>query len=177
MGPTGRYGLSRGARAVDRSAAKTQSAHAREHRTGSPDIRGHPGSDLPVAGTPEARVSRQSTGAKTRVNPAEDLQHGSAQLGIALSTEAQHMLLKYVALLHKWNKVYNLTAIRDPQQMVSNHLLDSLAVMPHLWAGRGLDVGCGAGLPGVVLAVAQPDWQFILLDSNSKKTSFFQQGV
>jgi 16S rRNA (guanine527-N7)-methyltransferase len=111
------------------------------------------------------------------VNLAEDLQHGSAQLGVALSMEAQHMLLKYVALLHKWNKVYNLTAIRDPQQMVSNHLLDSLAVMPYLWAGRWLDVGCGAGLPGVVLAVAQPDWQFTLLDSNSKKTSFVQQVI
>lgn len=108
---------------------------------------------------------------------AEDLQHGSAQLGIALSIEAQHKLLEYVAMLHKWNRVYNLTAIRDPQQMVSNHLLDSLAVMPYLWAGRWLDVGCGAGLPGVVLAVAQPDWQFTLLDSNSKKTSFVQQVI
>lgn len=108
---------------------------------------------------------------------AEDLQQGSAQLGIALSKEAQHTLLEYVALLHKWNKVYNLTAVRDPRQMVSNHLLDSLAVMPHLWAGRWLDVGCGAGLPGVVLAVAKPDWQFTLLDSNSKKTSFVQQVI
>ena len=111
------------------------------------------------------------------MNLAEDLQHGSTKLGIVLSTEAQHKLLEYVALLHKWNKVYNLTAIRDPQQMVSNHLLDSLAVMPYLWAGRWLDVGCGAGLPGVVLAVAQPDWQFTLLDSNSKKTSFVQQVI
>jgi 16S rRNA (guanine527-N7)-methyltransferase len=75
------------------------------------------------------------------------------------------------------NKVYNLTAIRDPQQMVSNHLLDSLAVMPFLWQGRWLDVGCGAGLPGVVLAIAQPAWQFSLLDSNSKKTSFVQQAI
>ncbi|HEY4697496.1 MAG: 16S rRNA (guanine(527)-N(7))-methyltransferase [Gallionellales bacterium RIFCSPHIGHO2_02_FULL_57_16] len=111
------------------------------------------------------------------MNLAEDLQRGIEQLGIALSTEAQIKLLDYLALLHKWNRVYNLTAIRDPQQMVSNHLLDSLAVMPHLWAGRWLDAGCGAGLPGVVLAVAQPDWQFTLLDSNSKKTSFVQQAV
>ena len=107
----------------------------------------------------------------------EELQRGIEQLGIALSTEAQQKLLNYVALLHKWNKVYNLTAIRDPRQMVSNHLLDSLAVVPHLWAGRWLDVGCGAGLPGVVLAVAQSDWQFVLLDSNSKKTSFVQQAI
>jgi len=111
------------------------------------------------------------------VSLAEDLQQGSAQLGIALSKEAQSTLLEYVALLHKWNKVYNLTAVRDPRQMVSNHLLDSLAVMPYLWSGRWLDVGCGAGLPGVVLAVAQPDWQFVLLDSNSKKTSFVQQVI
>jgi len=108
---------------------------------------------------------------------AEELQHGIAQLGITLGADAQGKLLDYLALLHKWNKVYNLTAIRDPQQMVSHHLLDSLVVLPHLWAGRWLDVGCGAGLPGLVLAVAQPDWHFTLLDSNSKKTSFVQQAV
>jgi 16S rRNA (guanine527-N7)-methyltransferase len=111
------------------------------------------------------------------VNPAEELQRGSAQLGISLSAEEQSKLLGYLELLHKWNKVYNLTAIRDEQQMVSHHLLDSLAVMPHLWAGRWLDVGCGAGLPGIVLAVMQPSWQFTLLDSNSKKTSFVQQAI
>ena len=108
---------------------------------------------------------------------AGELQRGIAQLGVSLGADAQGKLLDYLALLHKWNKVYNLTAIRDPQQMVSNHLLDSLAVLPHLWAGRWLDVGCGAGLPGLVLAVAQPDWQFALLDSNSKKTGFVQQAV
>jgi len=89
----------------------------------------------------------------------------------------QDKLLDYIALLHKWNKIYNLTAIRDPQQMVSNHLLDSLAVLPYLWEGRWLDVGCGAGLPGLVLAIAKPEWQFSLLDSNSKKTSFVQQAI
>jgi len=112
-----------------------------------------------------------------RMNLAEELQRGIAQLGIALDAEAQGKLLDYLALLHKWNKVYNLTAIRDPQQMVSHHLLDSLAVMPHLWAGRWLDVGCGAGLPGLVLAISKPDWQFDLLDSNSKKTGFVQQAI
>ncbi|MDO8464856.1 MAG: 16S rRNA (guanine(527)-N(7))-methyltransferase RsmG [Gallionella sp.] len=111
------------------------------------------------------------------MNLAEELQLGCAQLGIPLGAGTQSKLLDYLALLHKWNKVYNLTAIRDPQQMVSNHLLDSLAVLPHLWEGRWLDVGCGAGLPGLVLAVAQPDWQFTLLDSNSKKTGFVQQAV
>jgi len=108
---------------------------------------------------------------------AGELQRGIAQLGITLGADAQGKLLDYLTLLHKWNKVYNLTAIRDPQQMVSNHLLDSLSVMPHLWEGRWLDVGCGAGLPGLVLAAAQPDWKFALLDSNSKKTGFVQQAV
>ncbi len=111
------------------------------------------------------------------MNPAEELQHGIVQLGITLDADVQRKLMDYLALLHKWNKVYNLTAIQDPQQMVSHHLLDSLAVMPHLWAGRWLDVGCGAGLPGLVLAIAQSDWQFTLLDSSSKKTSFVKQAV
>jgi 16S rRNA (guanine527-N7)-methyltransferase len=111
------------------------------------------------------------------MSQGEELQSGIAKLGITLGTDAQNRLLDYLVLLHKWNKVYNLTAVRNPQQMVSNHLLDSLAVMPYLWSGRWLDVGCGAGLPGIVLAIAQPDWQFTLLDSNSKKTSFVQQAV
>lgn len=94
-----------------------------------------------------------------------------------ISAETQKKLLDYLQLLQKWNRVYNLTAIRDPEQMVSHHLLDSLAVLPHLWPGRWLDVGCGAGLPGVVLAITRPEWQFTLLDSNSKKTSFVQQSI
>jgi len=111
------------------------------------------------------------------VNLSEKLQNGCRQLGVVLNAEAQLILLEYVTILHRWNRVYNLTAIRDPFLMVSNHLLDSLAVMPYLWAGRWLDVGCGAGLPGIVLAVAQPGWEFTLLDSNSKKTSFVQQVI
>jgi 16S rRNA (guanine527-N7)-methyltransferase len=110
------------------------------------------------------------------VNQADELKLGSEQLGISLSKEEQGKLLDYLALLQKWNKVYNLTAIRN-QQMVSHHLLDSLAVVPHLWSGRWLDAGCGAGLPGLVLAISKPDWQFSLLDSNSKKTSFVQQAI
>jgi 16S rRNA (guanine527-N7)-methyltransferase len=108
---------------------------------------------------------------------AEELQSGIEQMDIALSVKTQNKLLDYLALLHKWNKVYNLTAIRDPQRMVSHHLLDSLSVIKHLWPGWWLDVGCGAGLPGVVLAIAQPDWCFTMLDSNSKKTSFVQQAI
>lgn len=111
------------------------------------------------------------------MNSAEELRLGCEQLGIELGEDKQRALLQYVALLHKWNKVYNLTAIRDPRQMVSNHVLDSLAAIPFLWPGRWLDVGCGAGLPGVVLAIAKPDWRFTLLDSNSKKTSFVSQAI
>jgi 16S rRNA (guanine527-N7)-methyltransferase len=111
------------------------------------------------------------------VNPAEELRRGSEQLGISLSAGTQDKLLGYLALLHKWNKIYNLTAVRNPEQMVRNHLLDSLAIMPYLWPGRWLDVGCGAGLPGLVLAISKPEWQFSLLDSNSKKTSFVQQAI
>ncbi|MDD2685648.1 MAG: 16S rRNA (guanine(527)-N(7))-methyltransferase RsmG [Gallionella sp.] len=102
---------------------------------------------------------------------------GAGKLGIDVSEQEQEQLLAYLALLHKWNKVYNLTAIRDPREMVSHHLLDSLAVLPHLWPEKWLDVGCGGGLPGIVLAVMRPNWEFSLLDSNSKKTSFVQQAV
>ena len=111
------------------------------------------------------------------MNLAPVLAAGITSLGLDLSVETQKKLLEYLKLLQKWNKVYNLTAIRDAEQMVSHHLLDSLAVLPHLWPGNWLDVGCGAGLPGVVLAIARPDWQFTLLDSNSKKTSFVQQAT
>jgi len=108
---------------------------------------------------------------------AQKLAQGISELGLELSPQVQQKLLDYVALLQKWNKVYNLTSIRDAEQMISHHLLDSLAVLPHLWPGKWLDVGCGAGLPGLVLAIARPEWKFSLLDSNSKKTSFVQQAI
>lgn len=108
---------------------------------------------------------------------ARELELGIAELGLELNSEVMQKLLDYLALLQKWNKVYNLTAIREAGQMVSHHLLDSLAVLPHLWPGHWLDVGCGAGIPGLILAIARPDWKFTLLDSNSKKTSFVQQAI
>jgi 16S rRNA (guanine527-N7)-methyltransferase len=108
---------------------------------------------------------------------AQELAAGIAEMGLVVTLEQQAKLLDYLALLHKWNGVYNLTAVRNQQQMVSSHLLDSLAVLPHLWPGRWLDAGCGGGLPGMVLAVVRPDWSFTLLDSNSKKTGFVQQAV
>lgn len=106
-----------------------------------------------------------------------ELRLGIEQLGLSVSSETQIRLLDYLNLLVKWNKVYNLTAIRDPGQMVIHHLLDSLAVMPYMKSGKWLDVGSGAGLPGLVVAIAQPDWSITLLDSNSKKTGFMQQAV
>ena len=81
----------------------------------------------------------------------------------------------FLALLTKWNKVYNLSAIKDPAQMVTLHLLDSLAVLPYLNGNSCIDVGTGAGLPGIPLAIMREDMEFTLLDSNSKKTRFIQQ--
>ena len=109
------------------------------------------------------------------MNQAKELALGITQLGLDVAPEVQRKLLCYLELLQKWNRVYNLTAIRQPAQMIGGHLLDSLAVLPHLWPGRWLDVGCGAGLPGLILALLRPEWTFVLLDSNSKKTSFVQQ--
>ncbi len=109
------------------------------------------------------------------MNQANELALGITKLGLDAAPELQRKLLSYLEMLQKWNRVYNLTAIRQPEQMISGHLLDSLAVLPHLWPGRWLDVGCGAGLPGIILALMRPEWTFALLDSNSKKTSFVQQ--
>lgn len=106
---------------------------------------------------------------------AEILSAGLAQLGLSLSQDQQRSLLAYIALLQKWNKVYNLTAVREPENMVYQHLLDSLAVLPYVGKGRLLDVGTGGGLPGIVLAIARPDLEIILLDSNQKKTTFLRQ--
>jgi 16S rRNA (guanine527-N7)-methyltransferase len=90
---------------------------------------------------------------------------------------ADRKLIVYLELLAKWNKTYNLTAIRDPIKMVSHHLLDSLAVLPHLPTGPLADVGSGAGLPGIPLAIAEPTRRVTLNDSSHKKTAFLQQAV
>lgn len=108
---------------------------------------------------------------------ADQLRCGLLGLGLTLDQDTQQRLLDYIALIQKWNRVYNLTAIREPEKMVSRHLLDSLAVAPHLQAKRLLDVGSGAGLPGIPLALAKPDTQVMLLDSNHKKAAFLNQAV
>lgn len=109
------------------------------------------------------------------VDHARQLSRGAEQMGIALSEHQAEQLLAYMALLNKWNKAYNLTAVRDPNEMVSRHLLDSLSVLPHIEQGRWLDVGSGGGMPGVILAIMLPDSDFTLLDSNGKKTRFLTQ--
>lgn len=108
---------------------------------------------------------------------AEELSQGALELGVELSAQQHEQLLAYLALLIKWNKAYNLTAVRDPDEMVSRHLLDSLSVVPFVSeAGDNwLDVGSGGGMPGIPLAILFPERQFTLLDSNGKKTRFLTQ--
>ncbi|WP_353570085.1 16S rRNA (guanine(527)-N(7))-methyltransferase RsmG [Candidatus Albibeggiatoa sp. nov. BB20] len=108
---------------------------------------------------------------------SEILQQGIQTLDLSLSETTQAQLLGYLRLLEKWNHVYNLTAITDFSEMIPKHLLDSLAVVPHISGRRILDVGTGAGLPGLVLAIVHPDWECTLLDSSSKKIRFVQQVV
>lgn len=103
------------------------------------------------------------------------LDQGCATLSLDLNEAQKQQLLDYVALLVKWNKVYNLTSVRDPAQMLSRHIIDSLSVLPYLQAPSLLDVGTGGGLPGIPAAIAHPDCAVTLLDSNSKKTRFLQQ--
>lgn len=110
------------------------------------------------------------------MNSTEQLARGIAALGLDLSPAAQEKLLAFAALLGKWNKVYNLTALRDEEQVVSHHLLDSLAVLPHLGKAKRLaDIGSGGGLPGIPLAIARPDLQVALVESSQKKSAFLQQ--
>ena len=100
---------------------------------------------------------------------------GIAALGLTLPAGAEAKLLAYLALLDKWNRVYNLTAVRDTDRMVSHHLLDSLVAVPFYQSGTVLDVGSGGGLPGIPLAIARPDVQVTLIDSVAKKTAFLLQ--
>ena len=106
---------------------------------------------------------------------AEQLANGICQMGLEISVQVQQQLLQYLALLQKWNKVYNLTAVRNPQEMVTLHLLDSLSVLPYLKGPRLLDVGSGAGLPGIVIAICRPELQVTTIDTVQKKTIFMRQ--
>jgi 16S rRNA (guanine527-N7)-methyltransferase len=104
------------------------------------------------------------------------LAEGIAGLALELSAAQQKQLMDYLALMAKWNAVYNLTSLRDPMQMVTHHLLDSLAAVPAFAGARNvLDVGAGGGLPGVVLAIARPDMKVSMIDTVHKKTAFLTQ--
>ena len=109
------------------------------------------------------------------------LKSGAAELGLSLSDAQFEQLLGYLALIQKWNKVYNLTAVRDPQEMLTHHLLDSLtAVAPlvrhtHCQPAKVLDVGSGGGLPGIVLAICRPELDVSCVDTVGKKAAFIQQ--
>ncbi len=105
------------------------------------------------------------------------LANGLAGLGLNLPEAAQQKLLAFRDLLLKWNKTYNLTALRDPAQAISHHLLDSLAILPHVGGGTLLDVGSGGGLPAIPLAIARPDLAVSMVDTVQKKASFLQQAV
>lgn len=102
---------------------------------------------------------------------------GLQELGLALPETAQQQLLAFRDLLLKWNKTYNLTALRDPEQAISHHLLDSLAILPHVGREPLLDVGSGGGLPGIPLAIARPELTVRMVDTVQKKTTFLQQAA
>lgn len=110
------------------------------------------------------------------------LTHGLDALALSLDAAQRQLLLEYLGLLHKWNQVYNLTAVREIERMLDHHILDSLAALTafpvvETVSARVLDVGSGGGMPGIVFAIARPNWHLVLLDSNHKKTTFLQQTV
>ncbi|VAW53246.1 16S rRNA (guanine(527)-N(7))-methyltransferase [hydrothermal vent metagenome] len=105
----------------------------------------------------------------------QQLEFGLKQMGLRYPVEIQQKLVHYIQLIARWNKAFNLTAIRDVEEMVSKHLLDSLVVQPYLEGSLILDIGSGAGLPGIPFAITSPDKKFVLIDSNGKKTRFLVQ--
>lgn len=109
------------------------------------------------------------------MNLQAKLEAGLLEVELNLPENVRQKLLDYLALIQKWNRVHNLTAVRDPEEMVTLHLLDSLSVLPHIKSGRLLDVGSGAGLPGIPLALCLPDLRVTVMDSSHKKASFMRQ--
>ncbi|MCF6204926.1 MAG: 16S rRNA (guanine(527)-N(7))-methyltransferase RsmG [Methylococcaceae bacterium] len=105
------------------------------------------------------------------------LQQGLQELNLTADEKQIELLLTFIKLIEKWNKAYNLTAVRDQEDMVRLHLLDSLAILPHIEGNHIADIGTGAGLPGIPLAIFSPNVKFTLVDSNSKKTRFVQQAI
>ncbi|HEX9180061.1 MAG TPA: 16S rRNA (guanine(527)-N(7))-methyltransferase RsmG [Burkholderiales bacterium] len=116
------------------------------------------------------------------MTPEARLEEGLRALGLALPAEAQARLLAYLALMRKWNRAYSLTAVDEPERMVTHHLLDSFAMLPALETalpgiGRVADIGSGAGLPGIPLALARPQWRVALVEPNGKKAAFLRQAA
>lgn len=109
------------------------------------------------------------------LNIEQAITQGAQALGVDAAETAIASLAAYVGLLERWNRVYNLSAVRSPQEMVIRHILDSLSILPWVTGPKVLDVGSGAGLPGIPLAVMRPGWEFYLLDANGKRTRFMQQ--
>ena len=105
------------------------------------------------------------------------LEQGVAALGLSLPADAVSRLLDYQALLQRWNAAYNLTAVREPADMITRHLLDSLAILPHVRGATLADLGTGPGLPGIVLAIAAPGREMLLVDSNGKKVRFLREAI
>lgn len=113
--------------------------------------------------------------AEVRAQMQAKLAVGLTQMGLQLSAEQQAKLLDYVALIYKWNQVHNLTAVRDPHEMITLHILDSLSIFPHIESKRLLDVGAGAGLPSIPLAICLPELQVTAIDAVQKKVTFMRQ--
>lgn len=115
------------------------------------------------------------------MTPRAALERGLGELKLPLPESSRQRLLQYVALLAKWNRTYNLTAVRSQEEMVSRHLLDSLAILPHLPVPQEepalADAGSGAGLPGIPLALARPDWRVTLVEASAKKAAFLRQAA
>ncbi len=120
-------------------------------------------------------MARQRLAADWPVKAEKRLREGCAQIGLTLDEPVLQKLLAYLAGLVKWNQAFNLTAIRDPLEMVDKHLLDSLSILPELGDGALIDIGTGAGLPGFIVALVHPALPVTLLDSNGKKTRFLKQ--
>jgi 16S rRNA (guanine527-N7)-methyltransferase len=108
-------------------------------------------------------------------DPAELLEDGIIEMGLEEQLGGDQRLMEYVTELMNWNRVYNLTSVRKPTEIITRHILDSLSILEHLHGNRILDIGTGAGLPGIPLAIACPEREFVLLDSSSKKLRFVQQ--
>ncbi len=117
----------------------------------------------------------EATDAASWRRAALRLAEGAQTLGLSLDTEVRERLMTYLEIMGRWNRVFNLTAIRDPEEMVTRHVLDSLAVLPHLPAGTVVDVGSGAGLPGIPLALVEPKRRLTLLDRSHKRIDFLTE--